>query len=258
VLTGPSQSVKSGQIIGNLGSSGLAPYPHIHVELQSEGVIGAPTIPAYFSDYLVCHNEYDEYVSLGIPEEKQRVMSISCDSRIKALLNFEVGTVVDYKTSINGESLVETLEYDMDSQGILFIRSSACHDRFYFSVSNRSVSFYSYSGGKKSSLFFLGLGINKIPFYISDRLVWKNKVPSFDVGTNIGAFFSELVLPYTGGSFCTMEHTFFGTNEKLCLKSRIYQGDRHIGERLIVFNEGVETMTYEVKNFHLEMERETG
>jgi hypothetical protein len=85
--------------------------------------------------------------------------------------------------------------------------------------------------------------------------MWRNKVPSFDVASNMGSFFSELALPYTGGSFCTMEHTFCGANDKLRLKSRIYKGSRHIGERLIVFNRGLEALTYEVKDFNLEMKR---
>jgi len=32
----------------------------------------------------------------------------------------------------------------------------------------------------------------------------------------------------------------------------------HIGDRLIVFNRGLEALTYEVKDFNLEMQRKEG
>jgi hypothetical protein len=65
--------VKSGQLLGYCGNSGLSLAPHIHYQLQNAGRVGANTIHANFYNYLVSKGASRVIVKAGIPREKEFV-----------------------------------------------------------------------------------------------------------------------------------------------------------------------------------------
>ncbi|MEW6679708.1 MAG: urea transporter [bacterium] len=247
------QTVKRGQIIGNLGSSGCAPYPHLHIQFQSSGILKSPTISVCFSDFLIKDGDFIKYIPLDIPKEKQNVMNILVDNRVKDSIGFEIGQQDKYEITLNGKTFQDVLTYDMDSNGLMFVKSAYENERLYFSKGERSLSFYPHSGNKMGLLSILSMGIDKIPFYANERLLWQKAIPSFEL---IGGM-RDFLLPYLRCSYLIAEHSFIpsGAGDTFILLSKVSNKKGCLAERSIIFNRGILELTFRAKNINCRMKR---
>lgn len=245
IIPYPYSIIKTGDYIGNVGSSGLAPYPHLHIQFQTSEFAGAPTVAVHFSDYLVRQKDQDEYIPLGIPGEQQVVSNIPIDKNLKDMIGFELGKTTAYELITNSKTRQESWTCDMESKGILFIESSLNGDRLLFLRNERSVSFIDYIGKKNSGLYLLSLAIDKIPFYTSERLIWYKSIPYSDVLSGFKAYFWEPVLPFLKNNFIRSAHGFKSVDNKLELYSEIYKNNKAlIAQRWITFDKGLKTLFF--------------
>ncbi|OGR10874.1 MAG: hypothetical protein A2277_20820 [Desulfobacterales bacterium RIFOXYA12_FULL_46_15] len=245
ITTHPYSIIKTGDPIGNAGSSGLAPYPHLHIQFQTSEFVGAPTVAMHFSDYLVRKKDQDEYIPFGIPGEQQVVSNIPIDNGLKDMIGFELGKTTKYELITDSKTQQEYWTCDMESKGILFIESSLNRDRLLFLRNERSVSFIGYIGKKTSGLYLMSLAIDKIPFYTSERLVWHKSIPYSDVLFGFQSFFWEPILPFLKNNFIRSTHIFRSENNKLELSSKIYRNSRVlIAQRRMDFDKGLETLFF--------------
>lgn len=251
----PGQIVKKGQIIGYVGSSGLSPHPHLHIQFQSVGTLGTQTVPVSFSDFLSKYDEYDEYIPCGIPEEEQTVMNIPVDASIKEAVGFELGQRDRYELNINGKIYRDEWLYDMDSAGLLFVESSFFKDRLYFYKGERSVAFNRYTGKRLSGLSALNIGIDRVPFYASERLRFQKRTHYLELMGGLKSGLQELSLPFAslfpyllkrGWNTFLITHTFRPVNNTFVLSSSIYKGNKHIAERSIIFEQGIASLTLKI------------
>lgn len=248
--------VKKGEHIGNVGSSGLAPYPHLHVQFQSSGSIGNPTIPVHFSDFLIKNEDHYEYVPIGIPEERHIAMNVPVDINIKDALGFELGQKNEYEIMINGQKQTEVWHYDMDSTGVLYMESSLHKDRLYYLKNKRAVSFYTYTGRKDCGLFILSLAIDKIPYCADEKLRWQKKIPYFEILTGFRSLLWESVIPYIKCNYMNATHTFQARGSRFVLSSSISMNGRdRIAKRSIVFHNGLSEIKYEARGKVINMKR---
>ncbi len=247
--------IKKGEHIGHVGSSGLAPYPHLHVQFQSSGVAGASTVPVHFSDYLVKNKDYDEYVPLGMPEEKQVVSNLPADSHVRDAIGIELGHSNTYELRKNGKKYTEVWNCDMDSLGILFIESSLYKDRLFFLQSERSISFCQYAGRKDSGLYMLSLALDKIPYYADRRLQWQKHIPYFQTVTGVKSFLWETVLPYVKRDYILATHTFKAVGSRFVLTSDLVAGKKLLAKRSILFDHGLAELKYKTKDKVISLEK---
>ncbi|MBI5682648.1 MAG: urea transporter [Deltaproteobacteria bacterium] len=249
------QVVKKGQTVGYAGSSGLSPYPHLHIQFQPAVSMWSPTLPPHFSDFLVRHKDYDEYITVGIPSEQQTVMNLPADNSVREAIGFELREKSRYELNFNNKVFFEDWLFDMDSDGLLFIESSLHKDRLYFIKGDTSISFLRYSGTRKSGLFILSLGIDKIPFYVDDRMKFQRTTPYLDIITGIRAYLFDIIIPFYKGLRFFITHTFkAGVNEYL-LTSRINGRTMDIAERTIVFERGVKEIIFKSRHINCIMKR---
>jgi urea transporter/murein DD-endopeptidase MepM/ murein hydrolase activator NlpD len=59
------QIVEVGTVLGLCGNSGQSPQPHIHIQVQTDSSVTAPTLPFVFVNY----EQSDKFHSSGLPEE---------------------------------------------------------------------------------------------------------------------------------------------------------------------------------------------
>jgi len=248
-----NQIVKKGQNLGAVGSSGCAPYPHLHIQFQAVGMLGNPTIPIHFSDYLIKDDRSETFVSVGLPEEGQTVLNLPVDLMTKAALGFELDQKMKFDFFVNGKKKEEVWQIDMDSLGILYIESSLHKEKLFFFKGDRSMTLLRYEGKKKSGLYLFSLGLEKIPFYASDHLHWQTRLPYGDILQGVRSRFWESVQPYLPSKSLTGKHAFKKLDQKWILRSLLYSHQTHIADRTIVFEDGLTEITARTKgnNFHL-------
>lgn len=78
IMVREGDKVVTGQLLGYCGNSGLSISPHIHYQLQNVGGLGASTLPAKFSSYVLHKGSTQLVVKKGIPREKEFVSNSSC------------------------------------------------------------------------------------------------------------------------------------------------------------------------------------
>lgn len=249
------QVVKKGQTIGYTGSSGLSPYPHLHIQFQSAASMVSPTLPPYFSDFLVRHKGHDEYVTVGIPSEHQTIMHLPVDNSVREAIGFELGQKYRYELNFNNKSLMEDWLWSMDSDGLLFIESSLYKERLYFVKGDSSISFLRYRGKRKSGLFILSLGIDKLPFYANDRMRFQRATPYLALTAGIRTYLSDIVLPFYKGKEFFITHTFKSDINGYILTSIIKRRTKDLAERKIVFERGIKEIIFRGRHINCTLKR---
>ena len=109
----PGQYVQRGDIIGYCGNSGRSPVPHIHFQLQNVPEIGAPTLPATFSEG-VLNGELSTNFN---PEKDDKVKSMIVKSETAFTLLGKEGTRVRYDVKKKWFSFKEILQFSTDAFG---------------------------------------------------------------------------------------------------------------------------------------------
>lgn len=96
------QHVLQGQLLGRCGNSGYSPEPHIHLQAQSQNVVGAATVPfalaAFWKGKTLLRN--------AVPQTGQRVTGLSQDQRAWQAWALSIG-----------EELRVRLQSDADAAG---------------------------------------------------------------------------------------------------------------------------------------------
>jgi hypothetical protein len=72
------QRVRVGEVIGRVGHSGNSTAPHLHFQLMdSSDALQAAGIPCAFAEYLVERDGQWRRVERGIPQQRERIRSVS-------------------------------------------------------------------------------------------------------------------------------------------------------------------------------------
>jgi murein DD-endopeptidase MepM/ murein hydrolase activator NlpD len=120
----PGAWVKPGDFIGYCGNSGRSPQPHIHLHLQANDEIGAPTIPFHLASVLVAKPAVEAHYQLAVvPDESSTVMSaVAGDVRPFYLF---AGRGVRYTVACNEQlSINWCIHCEVDEQGRTVLVSS--------------------------------------------------------------------------------------------------------------------------------------
>ncbi len=166
--------IERGKEIGLCGSSGYSPYPHLHVHVQLNPVIGAPTVPFSFVQYMDSENNY--YAN-NIPKKGQKVIplypEVALDTKMTFLLEEEMKfCILENENSLQKEV---TLKTKMNERG-----------EFYFEIGNTYIYFSKWMGtfymyrvdGKIDDVieaFFVSLP--RLPLTYKEGLKWKDYIP---------------------------------------------------------------------------------
>ncbi len=123
IIVYPGQQVNRGDILGHCGNSGRSPVPHIHYQLQSSPGIGAPTIPATFTEVTI---NRDIHIN-EIPQKGDLVSAVTIDEiSTWSLLGKETESWV-FQTKIGWRKSTETLTFSTDEFGLPAIVSRSNH-----------------------------------------------------------------------------------------------------------------------------------
>ncbi|MHC4872571.1 MAG: urea transporter [Planctomycetota bacterium] len=167
------QWVETGSLIGYCGNSGHSPQPHLHIQLQTSGILGEKSVPFGFTNCEV-NGEYSSFtqpqtgadvfalpvtnsISKGLDyllDEELVFASYDCKTEIREVINFKIG-------------MAEDGTYQMESE-------KGC---LYFGTLYGSFVIYKVTG-KDKWLKMLAAALPRIPAGYKAGLKWKEYVPA--------------------------------------------------------------------------------
>lgn len=174
VIVQVGQSVLAGQQIARVGSSGRSPRPHLHLQVQEQPDIGAPTIPFELSHYAVSRASDAEYFPFGLPVLGERLAGgLACQNLEPDLLR--VGTEI---LVVDPKCRERRIRSELSPLGERYLRDLESDQRLYFSNLDGVPAFTTLDDAASPSvLSALALALPRIPPF-SGTVVSTERVPA--------------------------------------------------------------------------------
>lgn len=166
------QSVVAGQRLGLCGSSGRAPLPHVHVQLQRTPVVGDATVAIAFHDVLREDDDGLELLREHVPEEGERLRNPTVDPAVAEALRWPVGRRATVSVRRDGVETRETLVSETDLLGRRWLRSEERGSRLSFDDRGTAFVALDYEGRGGDALEACYLALLRVPYDDARRLRW--------------------------------------------------------------------------------------
>jgi len=165
------ERVERGTFLGLCGNSGYSPQPHIHIQVQEIGVVGAYTVPFSFASYA-----NDNFFHSGeLPAEGAVVEQIHWNTHFDVNPLFVMDDVCQYEVFREGKKISDlTLTVKMAPDGTFYFDSGK--GRLYFGKLGGMFYFYTMEGGDPY-LEMMMLALPRLPLTCRETLQWSDIVP---------------------------------------------------------------------------------
>ncbi len=180
--------VQVGTIIAKCGNSGYSPEPHIHIQTQTIGMLGAFTTEFCFSEYI----EKEELIFHNLPKKGSCVSAMISDRSISSRLHFILDDCFTYDVYEN-EILVDTVEFrvKMNDYSQFYLEDQDTNQLFFYN-DHKQFYFYNYKGGE-SHLKWLFKLAPRIPFVRTEELFFKDYLPVYIVQSKLQTLLIEFL-----------------------------------------------------------------
>lgn len=194
VAVAEGAAVEPGQLIGRCGNSGRSPVPHLHLQAQYLGLIGGHTMPFRIARYLTKEPDGLRFRSSGIPGKGDTVFPARFDTRPEAFFRFDEAAR-EYR--MNGRAETVYLSFNADGDRVLTSGAAS------LTVRLKEQTFYTldYRGSAESLLFYLHLGLPRMPFVCDDEVFWNDHVDLRPLLRPWAAVLLDLISPLAGYPF---------------------------------------------------------
>jgi urea transporter/murein DD-endopeptidase MepM/ murein hydrolase activator NlpD len=162
--------VKVGQILGNCGNSGNSAQPHLHMQVQKIGFLGAAAEFFYFSS---AKNNSHQILNNRIIEKDEKLLSVTKSKKFEQMFHFALDDKLKFIVNDNPEDLV-TFTVKMDDAGAFYLAEG--QNKLYYGLEADSFVFYSYEGKTGSYLANLMKAMPRI-YFAKDELKWEEALP---------------------------------------------------------------------------------
>lgn len=180
--------IKVNSIVAKCGNSGYSPQPHIHIQVQDLGIIGAFTREFCFKEYY----KENQLIFNSLPSKGTEISSVIVDRSISSRLTFILDDVFIYEV-YKDEKYVQTIEFSikMNNLGEFYFQDENLNKLFFYS-DDMQFYFYNYVGidSYLKKLFIL---LPRFP-YINKNLIQYDDYLSVNLIHNrLKTMFIELV-----------------------------------------------------------------
>ncbi len=169
--------VRSGDELGRCGSSGRAAVPHIHLQLQRTDRAGDATIPGELHETILPLEHEDRLEAARVPDEGMRLRGIERDEQLPARFSFPYREPLVFEVESGGRRRRETLLGDIDVYGNLVLRSLTRPARLFYELEEDVLVVLDTIGPRSSMLHLIQAAMPRVPFELSPRLVWSDRLP---------------------------------------------------------------------------------
>ena len=200
ILVTEGQWVEEGSRLGLCGNSGYSPQPHIHLQMQVNGLVGAPTLPFSFVGYL----SQGLFYSNDLPDEKSVVESLYALADLDFRTNFILGQGFTYRIEKAGKIM---------GRVTLLVRVSALGESYFETPKGKlffakgDLCFYFYRlVGYDPSLALLFAAVPRLPLVFQEGMIWKDTPPVAVMASTWDSFWKKPLI-----QLLRMIHPSFGS-----------------------------------------------
>lgn len=174
------EHVVAGQVVAKAGNSGRSPYPHLHFQFQATPYIGSKTLYYPFAQYLKYNGRIPELKNYAVPEKDEKVSNIEPNELLGKALQLVPGQILRFSgNGTSGEKVSLMAETDAWNQTWLKDMNSGSKALY---VSDESQFYFTYyEGNRNSPLYYLFLGLYKVPKGYYDQMEVRDTIPLHQV-----------------------------------------------------------------------------
>jgi len=180
--------VKINSIIAKCGNSGYSPEPHIHIQVQEFGLIGATTKEFIFSQYI----QNDTLKLNTIPKKQELITSVIHDRSISSRFLFILDDTLKYKV-YKDDRFLQEVEFIVKMNEIgEFYFCDENNNKLYFYNDLTQFYFYNYIGSDShlKQLFILA---PRVPFVNSKAFIFIDSLPAYLLKNKFETIYIELL-----------------------------------------------------------------
>lgn len=157
ILVQKGQYVLEGTQIAQCGNSGRSPFPHLHFQFQTAGVIGSHTLNYPFASYL-SKGAKQEFHSSDQPQLNQVVGNNIMNEQLDKALHFIPGQEIHFELENETASTLIDWKVETDIYNHSYIYCPKTNSKAWFSRLPDMFYFTHFEGNRKSILYDLFLG----------------------------------------------------------------------------------------------------
>ncbi len=181
--------VAAGAVLGLVGSSGRAPVPHLHFQLQATSRVGDATLPVEFADVV---RGGREVAARLLPREGDVVANPTReDGPVKALA-LAPGSRFHADVTIDGVTRTEEIVSTIDALGSRSLVSESRGARLWFEDRGATFVVYDHVGPKDGALFAWYAALPRVPLTTAAELAWTDHLDPRRLGTTSWAWVRDL------------------------------------------------------------------
>lgn len=189
--------VNKGDIIGQCGNSGRSPFPHIHMQFQSAGMLGSKTLKYPFSHFIEKSDDSCVLKNFSYPEEGKLVQNIPAEGKFAKAFTFKYNDELIFRYELKNKSQIEKWLVKVDVYNQLFIENDKGDTAEIF-YTGKVLFISNYIGKKDSVLYHFFLLCNQMPLCSIDKLSWQDEISVSSLKKTFFVYLSELFLPING------------------------------------------------------------
>ncbi|MBL0061549.1 MAG: urea transporter [bacterium] len=189
------QHIVRGEIVGQCGSSGRSPQPHLHFQFQSTDRIGERTLDHPLGYYIEHKNGCAIFHSASVPEVDSEVEGINASHTMQKAFALSLGRRWYWDTDLSGKRGIEQWEVKVDAFNQHYIESSL-GAWAYCSIDDRLFYLSSFVGNRNSALYLFYLCALHVPLTEYHNLVWTERLPIHLVYRGLQRYIAEFGVPF--------------------------------------------------------------
>ena len=195
------QRVFRGTHLGLCGNSGRSPVPHLHLQVQDTGFVGAATRPFCLKHYAEVSPDGTNllYHTSGLPAAGVSVRPATPNAALgESLYSWLPGEYRYRVIGESGKSWEETVLLDFDEMGRYRMRSRRTHARLSAFFSEGVFITTDFEGDSGSVLAFIATGLARVPCVSDAGLRWADCVSAAPFFVSASRWLRDFIEPFFG------------------------------------------------------------